>query len=264
MSRDRNNLPGRAGYRDGARLLPAGDRALVVEFGNEINPRVNRLVRNLYLRIQEMEVAGIEELIPTYRSLLIIYEPAEISYQELRQMVETLDKNLPEAALSLPKVHFLPVVYGGSYGPDLVDVAAANRLTEEEVIAIHQDPEYMIYMFGFAPGFPYLGGMSPLIATPRLEVPRTRIPAGSVGIAGSQTGVYPLESPGGWRLIGRTPVKPYDAYREPQVVFSVGEYLKFFRITEEEYLDIKAEVDKGCYEIRVASLVTPEGVLGGA
>ncbi|HUW65376.1 MAG TPA: 5-oxoprolinase subunit PxpB [Spirochaetia bacterium] len=264
MSGERNNPPGRAGYQDGAKLLPAGDRALVVEFGNEIDPRINRLVRNLHLRILEMELVGIEELVPTYRSLLILYEPAIISYQELRQLVGTLDKNLPEGELSPPKVHFVPVVYGGPYGPDLVDVAAANRLTQEEVIGIHQEPEYMIYMFGFAPGFPYLGGMSPLIAAPRLGVPRARIPAGSVGIAGSQTGIYPLESPGGWRLIGRTPVKPYDPCREPQVLFSVGEYLKFFRITGEEYLDIKAEVDKGCYEIKVASLTRPEGVLGGA
>lgn len=264
MSGNQNNLQCRAGYRDRVVLLPAGDRAMVAEFGNEINPRINRLVRNLQLRILEMKVAGIEELVPTYRSLLILYEPALISYQELRQLVETMDKGLPEDELSPPKVHFVPVVYGGAYGPDLVDVAVANRLTQEEVISIHQEPEYMIYMFGFAPGFPYLGGMSPRIANPRLEVPRTRIPAGSVGIAGNQTGVYPLESPGGWRLIGRTPVKLFDPCREPQVLFSVGDYIKFFRITPEEYLDIQAEVDHGCYEVRVAYSTRPKSVWGGA
>ena len=260
MSGDRSRPPGRAVFREGARILAAGDRALVVEFGNEIDPRINRLVHNLRLKILEMNVAGIEELVPSYRSLLIVYEPAVVSYPELRQLVETLDKNLPEAPLAPPKVHFVPVVYGGEHGPDLADVAAVNRLTQEEVISVHQEPEYMIYMFGFAPGFPYLGGMSPLIATPRLEVPRTRIPAGSVGIAGSQTGIYPLESPGGWRLIGRTPVKLYDPSREPQVLFSVGEYVKFFRISGEEYLAIKAEADQGCYKLRVAFSTNPEGV----
>ena len=246
------------GYRDGPRFLPVGDQALLVEFGDEINPRINRLVRKLHLSLLALKAAGIEELIPTYRSVLIVYEPSLISYRDVRRLVETVDSHPTEAALSPPKVHFVPVVYGGAYGPDLADVAAANGLTPVEVTDIHQEPEYMIYMFGFAPGFPYLGGMSPLIATPRLEVPRTRIPAGSIGIAGNQTGIYPLESPGGWRIIGRTPVDVYDPYREPQVLFSVGDYLKFFPISEEEYLDIRAEVAKGCYRMRVAASTRPE------
>ena len=192
---------------DGRKILPAGDCALVVEFGNEINEALNRKVQCLNEKVAAAHVKGIVETVPTFRSLM------ETPYH----VVE------------------IPVCYGGSYGEDLKDVAAHAGLTEEEVIKLHSSVDYNIYMLGFLPGFPYLGGLDPKLFTPRLDNPRTKIPEGSVGIGGEQTGIYPLESPGGWRLIGRTPLKLYDPDREQPFLYQAGDYIRFVPITAEEY-----------------------------
>jgi len=139
----------------------------------------------------------------------------------------------------------VPTIYGNEYGPDLEFVAKHNGLTPEEVVQIHAGTAYLIYMLGFMPGFVYLGGMSPKIATPRLETPRIKIPGGSVGIAGSQTGIYPAESPGGWQLIGRTPLKLFDPYRQPPALLQAGNYVTFVSITPQEFARIKGEVEQG-------------------
>ena len=144
----------------------------------------------------------------------------------------------------------IPVLYGGEMGPDLPFVAEHAGLSEEEVIRIHSSTEYLIYMLGFTPGFTYLGGMSEKIATPRLKQPRVKIPAGSVGIAGTQTGVYPIDSPGGWQLIGRTPVKMYDPDRETPILPEAGQYIKFYPVTQEEYDAIRKEVDAGTFVLK--------------
>ena len=142
----------------------------------------------------------------------------------------------------------IPVLYGGEMGPDLAFVAQNAGISEEEVVKIHTSTEYLIYMLGFTPGFTYLGGMSDKIATPRLKQPRVKIPAGSVGIAGKQTGVYPVDSPGGWQLIGRTPVKMYDPDREVPILPQAGQYIKFKAVSQAEYDKIAEEVAKGTYK----------------
>ena len=145
----------------------------------------------------------------------------------------------------------VPVLYGGEeMGPDLKFVAENAKMSEEEVIKLHSEPEYLIYMLGFTPGFTYLGGLNDAIETPRLKTPRVKIPAGSVGIAGKQTGVYPIDSPGGWQLIGRTPLKMYDADREKPILPEAGQYIKFVPIDRAEFDRIAAEVEKGTYEVR--------------
>ncbi|AVX21754.1 sensor histidine kinase inhibitor, KipI family [Carboxydocella sporoproducens DSM 16521] len=235
---------------DKARFLPAGDKGVVVEFGNSISKEINKKIRSLMLAIEQAELPGIMELIPTYRSLLVLYEPLAWKYGDLILQLEKIEANLGALKLPEPQVILLPVVYGGEYGPDLNFVSEHAKLTPEEVIKIHTGTDYLIYMLGFTPGFPYLGGMDERIATPRLQTPRTKIPAGSVGIAGSQTGVYPIESPGGWQIIGRTPVKLFDPAREKPVLLQAGNYVRFYQITPEEYQEIAQLVEKGQYIVK--------------
>jgi KipI family sensor histidine kinase inhibitor len=190
------------------------------------------------------------DLVPSYRSLLVYYDPLHTSLPELEERLTALEQDLDQAVLNAPRVVEIPTLYGGEYGPDIGQVAKHNGLAPEEVIQIHSAGEYLVYMMGFTPGFPYMGGMSERIATPRLQTPRTAIPAGSVGIAEQQTGVYPIESPGGWQLIGRTPVQLFDPQREPPVVVTVGDYIRFTPITEETYHDIQRQVRTGSYQIK--------------
>jgi KipI family sensor histidine kinase inhibitor len=159
------------------------------------------------------------------------------------------DVKLPPA-----EVIHIPTLYGGAYGVDLEDVANHNGLTPEQVINIHSGTDYLVYMLGFTPGFSYLGGMSEKIATPRLESPREEISAGSVGIAGKQTGIYPISSPGGWRLIGRTPVQLFNPDRNPAVLLKAGQYVRFEAIDEKEYKAICEQIEKGAYSVRKSAL----------
>jgi KipI family sensor histidine kinase inhibitor len=232
-----------------ARFLPAGDKALVVELGDSITPEINRKVRDLLAAIENQGIPGLVDLVPSYRSLLVYYDPLCLSLPELEELLSALEQNLDQADLKAPRVVEIPTLYGGEYGPDIGQVAKHNGLALEEVIRIHSGAEYLVYMMGFTPGFPYMGGMSERIATPRLQTPRTAIPAGSVGIAEQQTGVYPIESPGGWQLIGRTPVQLFDPQREPPVVVTVGDYIRFAPITEEAYHDIQRQVRTGSYQL---------------
>ena len=232
-----------------ARFLPAGDKALVVELGDSITPEINRKVRDLLAAIENQGIPGLVDLVPSYRSLLVYYDPLCLSLPELEELLSALEQNLDQADLKAPRVVEIPTLYGGEYGPDIGQVAKHNGLALEEVIRIHSGAEYLVYMMGFTPGFPYMGGMSERIATPRLQTPRTAIPAGSVGIAEQQTGVYPIESPGGWQLIGRTPVQLFVPQREPPVVVTVGDYIRFAPITEEAYHDIQRQVRTGSYQL---------------
>jgi KipI family sensor histidine kinase inhibitor len=143
----------------------------------------------------------------------------------------------------------VPTVYGGEFGPDLAFVASHSRLSEAEVVQIHSGTDYLVYMMGFSPGFPYLGGMSPRIATPRLKTPRTAIPAGSVGIAQEQTGVYPVESPGGWQLIGRTPARLFDAGRQPPVLVEAGDSIRFVPIVPRQFTEIEEGIRRGTWNV---------------
>lgn len=232
------------------RFLSGGDKAIFVEFGDAIAPELNRRVRNLMLTVQDKKISGVIETVPTYRSLLVYFDPRQISAKKLRETLYSLTQPLAESGLPKPKLIEIPTAYGGEYGPDLEFVAAYNGLSVPEVVEIHIGTPYLIYMIGFVPGFPYLGGMSPRIVTPRLETPRAKIAAGSVGIAGNQTGIYPVESPGGWRLIGRTPLKLFDPSREPLALFQAGDYLTFVSITPEEFSSIKEAVEQQTYLVK--------------
>jgi len=222
------------------KYLIAGDRALVVEFGDKIEEEVNSKIRSLTVAIERDSIIGINETIPTYRSLMVIYDPMIMELNELIETIKSIISRMNELKLPDAKVIEIPTLYGGEYGPDIEFVADHNKITIDEVIRIHTDMEYLIYMIGFTPGFPYLGGMSDKIQAPRLQNPRTKIPFGSVGIAGKQTGIYPVESPGGWQLIGRTPVKLYDPCRKQPVLLNAGDYIKFVQIDENEYKLIEA------------------------
>ena len=233
------------------RFLIAGDSSICAEFGNEISKEINAQIRAFNILLKESGIAGIVETIPTYRSLLIQYDPGVISYKSLEGKLKKLLARLDSVEIPPSEVLEVPVLYGGEeMGPDLKFVAENAKMSEEEVIKLHSEPEYLIYMLGFTPGFTYLGGLNDAIETPRLKTPRVKIPAGSVGIAGKQTGVYPIDSPGGWQLIGRTPLKMYDADREKPILPEAGQYIKFVPIDRAEFDRIAAEVEKGTYEVR--------------
>jgi len=219
-----------------ARHLPVGDRALMVELGNTIDPEINRRVHQLDRAISQAQIRGVEECVPTYRSLLVYYDPLKKSYERLVFELKDLEEKLNVlTGATKKKVIEVPVIYGGSYGPDLNYVAEYHNLTEEEVIQLHSAREYLVYMIGFIAGFPYLGEVADEIATPRLKTPRLRVPAGSVGIAEKQTGIYPYESPGGWQIIGRTPLKLFDPEKHPPALIQPGDTLKFKQIDSEKF-----------------------------
>lgn len=235
---------------DKIKYLSAGDKAVVMEFGNEISKDINAKIRNVVKSVEEAKVDGIVELLPTYRSLMIMYDPLKIEYSELISTLDSMSSKQVDNEEEKIKIVEFPTVYGGEYGPDINFVAEHNNIAVDEVIKIHTGTDYLVYMMGFTPGFTYLGGMSDKIVTPRLASPRTKIPAGSVGIAGAQTGMYPSETPGGWQLIGRTPLKLYDSDKEPPVMLSAGDYVRYVSVSEEEYLEIKKQVEEGTYVVK--------------
>jgi KipI family sensor histidine kinase inhibitor len=216
----------------------AGDRGLLVEYGDGIDPELNRKVRAIALATEQASPEGLLEVIPTYRSIILIYDPGVTSPHHLEAVLLSLEERLTEIDIPLPKTVQIPVCYGGELGPDIGFVARHNNLTAADVTRIHSAPHYQIYMVGFTPGFPYLGGLPEALHTPRLETPRTVVPAGSVGIANAQTGVYSIDSPGGWRLIGRTPLRLFDPKRANPFLFKAGDLLKFEPISMDEYHDI--------------------------
>lgn len=232
------------------RFLLTGDTSLSVEFGDVINEAINHDIRAYKIALEKAGIPGIVETVPTYRSLMVHYDPSVIPYAQIRMKLEQLLNEMGEIEIPPSPVLEIPVLYGGEMGPDLPFVAEHAGMSEEEVVKIHSSAEYLIYMLGFTPGFTYLGGMSEKIAAPRLKAPRVKIPAGSVGIAGTQTGVYPIDSPGGWQLIGRTPVKMYDPERETPILPEAGQYIQFFPVTQAEYDAILQEVEAGTYVVK--------------
>jgi KipI family sensor histidine kinase inhibitor len=202
-----------------------GDAALLVELGAELDIALNARVHALAQRVDALR--GVVATTPGYTTLLVEYDPALREYDALRQEVENALHTLAAAAAPAARVIEIPTRYGGTDGPDLDFVAWHSRLTAAQVIQLHTRVVYHVFMLGFAPGFPYLGVVDEKIAAPRLETPRARVPAGSVGIAGRQTGIYPRESPGGWRLIGRTDTKLFDPTQEPPTLLRAGDCVRF-------------------------------------
>ena len=210
---------------------PAGDSAMLVVFGNEIDLQTNQKVHELDKLLRQVSLEGVRESIPTYASLLLYYDPCKQGYEQVLEWVKQKMEDIPPFNPANSHLVEIPTRYGGEWGPDLDYVASHNQLSAEEVIRIHSIPEYPVYMMGFTPGFPYLGGMDPAINTPRLSTPRTQVAAGSVGIAGSQTGIYPIESPGGWQIIGRTAVSLFDINRETPFLLTPGDRVKFVPVS---------------------------------
>ena len=207
------------------RFQPVGDAALRIELGDPLRVRA--------WDAATADVPGVLARVPALTALTVFYAPQVVRYAELCARLEGLN---PTAVAPPPgPLHTLPTLYDG---PDLAFVAERAGLTPDEAAALHAEATYDVQMIGFLPGFPYLGGLSPRLAAPRLPAPRRSVPAGSVGIGGGLTGVYPLESPGGWRLIGRTPVKLYDPAKEPGILLKVGDRVRFRRVDAEEFREL--------------------------
>lgn len=233
------------------RYLPFGDSAMVVEFGDMVDLAVNRKVIALNEALLKAGITGVEEIVPTYRSLLIRYNPEETNFEQLVSQVRDIERTLEGKPIEVQSMKLtVPVAYGGIYGPDLKFVAEYHNLTENQVVKLHSEREYRVYMIGFVAGFPYLGDVPEEIATPRLETPRLKVPAGSVGIAENQTGIYPCEAPGGWRIIGRTPIKLFDPKWHPPVLLKPGNIVKFEPISEHEFKSIEELVQRGIYNLQ--------------
>lgn len=238
------------------KLLIAGEAGLVVEFEAVISPEINGLVQQLMKLLKHNPLEGIIEVVPTYKSITIYFNPLLTSRERITQLIRQLLSKIEPLAtkcLTARMVH-VPVCYGGVFGPDLEFVARYAGMSPHEVISLHTAEPYLVYMLGFTPGFPYLGGMSELIAVPRQEKPRTKVPAGSVGIGGNQTGVYPIESPGEWWLIGRTPLKTFQPASDDPFLISAGDYLQFYAISIEDYFAIRREVESGNYIPEVSQI----------
>ncbi len=211
-----------------------GDRSLLVELGDEINPAVNQKVQELFTRVDLQRPSGVLDLVPSYRSLLVIYDPLCISLDEIKAGIKDIwyEPNQPRPPQS--RTIEIPVAYGGEHGPDLNLVAQYHNLTPQQVIGFHTRPCYRVYMIGFTPGYPYLGEVLDDIATPRRETPRVLVPRGSVGIAHKQTGIYPVDSPGGWQIIGWTPITLFDPLGKPPSLLVMGDRVQFHAITAQE------------------------------
>lgn len=232
------------------KLHPLGDRAILIEFGKEIDEEIYKSVRNISNLLESEPPEWLVELVPAYTTLTLFYSPEqvyrafqesklpyEMITQELRRLLDSLQQDIKSEERRVE----IPICYGGDFGPDLEYVAEYNHLSEQEVIEIHSSADYLIYMLGFAPGFPYIGGMSKKITAPRRKSPRQNIPPGTVGIAGEQTGIYPLRTPGGWQLIGRTPLKLFNPNDPSPTLFQAGDHIQFRPISYEEYLSLECD-----------------------
>lgn len=214
-------------------LKPLGDSALLIELGEEINLALNQRVHTLDALFQNDAIPGILETVPAYSTLLIHYDPLTLTFDQVTHWVRDKMTQLDESFHRSPRRLEVPVRYGGASGPDLETVAVSKNISPADVIRIHSGREYTVYMMGFTPGFPYMGMLDERLIMPRLETPRTYVKAGSVAIADSQTGIYPLDSPGGWHLIGWTPLKLFDPTRDIPFLFSPGDLVKFIPVEDD-------------------------------
>lgn len=224
------------------RFTPLGDRAVMITLGGTIDEATHRLVRSASARIDQRPPAGFVDQVPAFTSIAVHYDPliaargtSKTPYERVVDDLSVALDGLTAERLPPARVVEVPVSYGGALGPDLDDVARAHEITADEVVRIHTSGDYLVYMVGFMPGFAYLGGLSPKLATPRRTTPRTIVPAGTVGIGGSQTGVYPLDSPGGWNLIGKTPLAVFDIARPQPALLATGDRVRFRAITETDF-----------------------------
>jgi KipI family sensor histidine kinase inhibitor len=216
------------------RFRTMGDRSLLVEMGERISPEINRRVQELMSRLEGAALPGVTELSPSYRSLLVLYDPLKTTLADLQLEIYSLAAAGHAGRPSPISEQTIPVVYGGEHGPDLEWVAAHHGVQTDEIVARHTRCAYRVYMIGFTPGFPYMGELPANLETPRRSTPRTRVPKGSVGLAQRQTGIYPAESPGGWQIIGWTPIELFDPRRQPPSLLNMGDTVRFEAIRAEE------------------------------
>jgi inhibitor of KinA len=239
----------------GVRFQVASDQGLIVYFEspakksgpeaphlqNQITIEGHERVRRL-LRLVELEpIAGVRNLHPAYCSLLIKFDATKLRHEELERIFHGYIERMERMALPDPRLVEIPVCYGGEYGPDLKNVAELRGMTTERAIELHASPTYLVYFLGFVPGFAYLGDVAEELATPRLATPRRSVPAGSVGIAGRQTGVYPVATPGGWRLLGRTPIDMFQPDRTEMSLLAIGDRVRFVPISQEQFIKLRSE-----------------------
>ena len=217
------------------RLVQAGDASVVAELEARVDPVVNARAVALAAAMRAAAVPGVRDVVSTYRTVAVYFDPLRTNYTALVERLHAEARRCEEVALEERPPIMVPVCYGGDLGPDLPAVAGFAGLSVEHVVAIHSGSTYRVFMLGFLPGFAYLGLVDPWIAAPRHATPRVRVPAGSVGIAGLQTGIYPAETPGGWQLIGRTPLKPFDLGRARPCAFAAGDDVRFVPISRTEY-----------------------------
>lgn len=219
------------------KIFEVGEAAFCIEFGPKIDPDLNQKAIQLAAWLEAQKWLEIGEIVPAYSSITVYFNPLKIKRMSLIEKLRSAAVSPPLEGPSNSQIHKIPVAYGAGFGPDLEAVASLNGITAEEAIRLHTITEFRVYMLGFMPGFPYCGIVPEKIRAPRLESPRTRVPAGSVGIAAAQTGIYPMESPGGWRLIGRTPVTLFDptAPKDEMFRFKAGDRLRFYSISPEEF-----------------------------
>jgi len=222
------------------RILSLGDAALTIEFGQEIDPTVNERVIAFAETVRAQAWEGVLDIVPTYRSVTIHVEPLCVDLDTLTNWLLQLPKT-SQPGIRSGRQHRIPVLYGGEFGPDLQDVAAFAKLSPADVIRLHASVLYRVYMLGFSPGFPYLGLVPEPLAMPRLPTPRITVPAGSVAIAGTQTGIYPISTPGGWRIIGRTPIALYRAHSATPFLLNPGDLVRFEPIEQQEFDRLRRE-----------------------
>ena len=240
-------------------MSPLGDCGIVVQFGSSIEQETHNKVQSLRMYLEQYPFPGIIEIVPAFVTIAVFYDPMKLTdpftgegwrngnggirspYEMICSIMERIVSELDQTTVATPRIVDIPVCYGGDFGPDLADVASHNRLTVDEVIQIHSTQEYLVYMIGFAPGFPYLGGMSERIAAPRRDSPRLTIPEGTVGIGGSQTGIYPISTPGGWQLIGRTPLRLFRPEHQSPSLLKAGDIVRFYPIGLQQYEEWKED-----------------------
>lgn len=225
-------------------ITPASDCALLVTFGDSISIEAHRRVITLFRALEQLRDRRIRNLHPAYASLLIDFNPLSTTHQELETLVLSQSSEATDEAIAAEPIE-IPVCYEAEFGPDLASVADYLRLTEEQLVALHATGEYWVYFLGFSPGFAYMGSSSQKLYVPRLETPRMHVKAGSVGVAGEQTGIYPNDSPGGWQLIGRTPLRMFDPSRIPASRLSPGDRVRFKRIARAEFEPIARQQEQG-------------------
>jgi KipI family sensor histidine kinase inhibitor len=223
-----------------AEFVPASDQSLLVLFGREVRLESHQNVVKLLTSLQTETIEGIRNLHPAYCSLLIKFDPVKLDHNELQSRLVPRLARLEEMLPPTPRKIEIPVCYDEEFGPDLKDVATMHGMTLAQAIELHSSPTYTVYFLGFAPGFGYLGGLPKALASPRLATPRAKVPQGSVGIGGNQTAIYPFATPGGWRLIGRTPLAMFRRERTPMSLLQIGDQVRFRAISKEEFAELGA------------------------